>query len=48
MFNDEEAEDLADAYLKEGAITKKFYEDAVIIAKSEKSIFFILKSSISQ
>lgn len=32
VFNDEEAEDLAEAYLKEGAITKKFYEDALHIA----------------
>ena len=32
VFNDEEAEDLADAYLKEGAITKKFHEDALHIA----------------
>ncbi|MEI8203523.1 MAG: type II toxin-antitoxin system VapC family toxin [Bacteroidota bacterium] len=29
---DEEAEDLANAYLKEGAITKKFREDALHIA----------------
>jgi predicted nucleic acid-binding protein len=32
VFNDEEAEQLANAYLKEGAITKKFYEDALHIA----------------
>ena len=32
VLNDEEAEDLADAYLKEGAITKKFHEDALHIA----------------
>lgn len=32
VLNDEEAEDLADTYLKEGAITKKFYEDALHIA----------------
>ena len=32
VLNDDEAEDLADAYLKEGAITKKFYEDALHIA----------------
>jgi hypothetical protein len=32
VLNDQEAEDLADAYLKEGAITKKFHEDALHIA----------------
>ena len=32
VLNDWEAEELADAYLKEGAITKKFYEDALHIA----------------
>lgn len=32
IFNDEEAEDLADVYLKEGAITKKWHEDALHIA----------------
>ena len=32
IFNDEETEDLADAYLKEGAITKKWHEDALHIA----------------
>ena len=32
VLNDEEAEDLANAYLKEGAITKKFHEDALHIA----------------
>lgn len=32
ILNDEEAEDLADAYLKEGAITKKWHEDALHIA----------------
>ena len=32
VLNDGEAEELADAYLKEGAITKKFYEDALHIA----------------
>ena len=32
VFNDEEAENLADTYLKEGAITKKFHEDALHIA----------------
>lgn len=32
VLNDEEAENLADAYLKEGAITKKFHEDALHIA----------------
>ena len=32
VLNDREAEELADAYLKEGAITKKFYEDALHIA----------------
>lgn len=32
VFNDEEAEELANAYLKEGAITKKFREDALHIA----------------
>ncbi|MEO5570065.1 MAG: type II toxin-antitoxin system VapC family toxin [Bacteroidia bacterium] len=32
VLNDEEAEELADAYLKEGAVTKKFLEDALHIA----------------
>ena len=32
VLNDEEAEALAKAYLKEGAITRKFYEDALHIA----------------
>ncbi|MDP1762728.1 MAG: type II toxin-antitoxin system VapC family toxin [Sediminibacterium sp.] len=32
VLNEKEAEYLADAYLKEGAITKKFYEDALHIA----------------
>lgn len=32
VLNDEEAEELANAYLKEGAITKKFHEDALHIA----------------
>lgn len=32
IFNDEEAEGLADAYLKEGAITRKWHEDALHIA----------------
>lgn len=32
IFNDEEAEELANAYLKEGAITRKWYEDALHIA----------------
>ncbi|MDP3665231.1 MAG: hypothetical protein Q8R50_01015 [Sediminibacterium sp.] len=32
VLNEKEAEYLADAYLKEGAITKKFYEDALYIA----------------
>jgi len=32
VFNDEESEYLAKAYLKEGAITKKFHEDALHIA----------------
>ena len=32
VLNDEEAELLASAYLKEGAITKKFHEDALHIA----------------
>jgi hypothetical protein len=32
VLNDEEAEYLAGAYLKEGAITRKFYEDALHIA----------------
>lgn len=32
VLNDEEAEDLANAYVKEGAITKKFHEDALHIA----------------
>lgn len=32
VLKDEEAEELAEAYLKEGAITKKFYEDALHIA----------------
>lgn len=32
VLNDEEVEDLAGAYLREGAITKKFYEDALHIA----------------
>ncbi len=32
VLNEEEAEDLAKAYLKEGAITKKFYQDALHIA----------------
>ncbi len=32
VLNDDEAEDLAGYYLKEGAITKKFYEDALHIA----------------
>ncbi len=32
VLNDEEAEDLANAYLREGAITKKFREDALHIA----------------
>lgn len=32
VLNEPEAEELASAYLKEGAITKKFYEDALHIA----------------
>ena len=32
VLNDQESEDLADAYLKEGAITKKFHEDALHIS----------------
>lgn len=32
IFNDEEVEKLADAYLKEGAITRKWREDALHIA----------------
>ena len=32
VLNDQEAEELANAYLKEGAITKKFHEDALHIA----------------
>lgn len=32
VLHDEEAEDLANAYLKEGALTKKFHEDALHIA----------------
>jgi predicted nucleic acid-binding protein len=32
VLNDKEAEGLADAYLKEGAITKSYYEDALHIA----------------
>ena len=32
VLNDEEVEELAVAYLKEGAVTKKFHEDALHIA----------------
>lgn len=32
VLNNEEAEKLANLYLKEGAITKKYYEDALHIA----------------
>ena len=32
VFNDPEAEELGEAYLKEGAVSRKFHEDALHIA----------------